>query len=73
MDRRKISSREAIPGDAAWAPNEDYVWDNAHGYAVSVCQQIALDPASEQMFYAGTIWHVRDCLAGWLNVIEEKT
>lgn len=74
MEGRKISSKEARPGDAAHArtePDED--WDEAQGYAVSACQQIALDPKDAEMFYVGTIWHKRDSLVGWLNVIEEKT
>lgn len=73
MDGRKIKSKEAMPGDAAHARTEpDETWDEAQGYAVSACQQIARDPTDAEMFYVGTIWHIRDSLAGWLNIIEEN-
>lgn len=63
-----------MPGDAAHARayHPDAFWDEAQGYAVSACQQIALDPKDAEMFYVGTVWHIRDSLAGWLNLIEEK-
>lgn len=73
MEGREIKSKEARPGDMAHArtePDED--WDAAPGYAVSVYQQIGRDTRDGEMFYVGAIWHNRDSLAGWLNIIEEK-